>query len=55
VGASAPAANEADQLIGRAVRRVAPELGRSVEEVVLDVRQGEQAFETVHPITGEVY
>jgi hypothetical protein len=47
VEASAPAANEADQLIGDAVRRVAPELGASVDEVVLDARQWEQAFETV--------
>ncbi len=47
VDAAAPAANAADQLIGRAVRKVAPKLGRSVERVVLDVPRAEQAFETV--------
>lgn len=47
VGVSTLAADEADQVIGRAVRRVAPELDGSVQEVVLDVRQAELAFETV--------
>jgi hypothetical protein len=47
IAASLPAVDEADRVIARAVRKVAPELGRSVEKVVLDVPRAERAFETV--------
>ncbi len=47
VAASPAAADEADRVIGRAVRKVAPHLGETTSRVVLDVPQAESAFETI--------
>ena len=47
VAASPAAADEADRIIGRAVRKAAPELGGYSSQVVLGVEEAEAAFRTV--------